>query len=414
MDIRNCVAAALLAIVSTAAFAQDNIRIAYIEGLSGPFANVGELGLHHLQIATETVNARGGVLGGRKLEAVPFDNKTSPQEALLAFKSAVGQGIGYIMQGNGSSVALALSDAVAKHNERNPSHPVVFLNYAAVDPALTNDRCTFGHFRFDADVDMKMQALTDAMTRQKNIKKVYLLNQDYSFGHAVAKTAREMLNKKRPDIEIVGDDLHPLGKVKDFSAYVSKIKASGANAVVTGNWGNDLSLLVKAGKDAGLSVDYYTFYAGAAGAVTVIGDSGVGHVKQVTTWHANIGGAEAAANVQAYRARFPGVPEDLYYSSIRRAVEMLALAMEKAKTDSPDRVDLALEGMRFSDDSGEIVMRADNHQLLQPLFVSTLVKAGGRNARFDVERTGLGFSSDARIESADTIMSTTCTMQRPK
>lgn len=414
MNIRNWVAALVLAWISAAAFAQDSIKIAYIEGLSGPFANVGEMGLRHLQIATESVNARGGVLGGRKFEAVPFDNKTSPQEALLAFKSAVGQGISYIMQGNGSSVALALSDAVAKHNERNPANPVMFLNYAAVDPALTNDRCTFGHFRFDADVDMKMQALTDAIARQKNIKKVYLLNQDYSFGHAVAKTAREMLKKKRPDIEIVGEDLHPLGKVKDFSAYVSKIKASGASAVVTGNWGNDLTLLVKAGKDAGLGLDYYTFYAGAAGAVTVIGDAGVGHVKQVTTWHANIDGKDAAVNVLAYRTRFPGAPEDLYYSSIRRAVEMLALAMNKAKSDNPDRVGLALEGMRYSDDSGEIVMRADNHQLVQPLFVSTLVKAGGSNARFDVERTGLGFSSDARIEAADTTMPTTCAMQRPK
>jgi branched-chain amino acid transport system substrate-binding protein len=414
MNIRLAIAAAALACVSAVASAQQTIKIAYIEGLSGPFANVGEMGLRHLQIAAETVNARGGVLGGRKFEAVAFDNKTSPQEALLAFKSAVGQGIRYIMQGNGSSVALALADAVAKHNERNPSQPVIFLNYAAVDPALTNERCTFGHFRFDADVDMKMQALTNAMAQQKSLRKVYLLNQDYSFGQAVARTARAMLAQKRPDVQIVGEDLHPLGKVKDFAPYVSKIKAAGADAVVTGNWGNDLTLLVKAGKDAGLAVDYYTFYAGAAGGVTVIGDAGVDHVKQVTTWHANIEGEGAAANVQAYRARFPGVPEDLYYSSIRRAVEMLAVAMDKAKTDKADRVGLALEGMRFTDDSGEVFMRPDNHQLLQPLYVSTLVKAGGRNARFDVERTGLGFTTKARIEAEDTRMPTTCAMQRPK
>jgi branched-chain amino acid transport system substrate-binding protein len=414
MRIRLALAAAALVCASAVAHAQETIKIAYIEGLSGPFANVGEMGLRHMQIAIETVNARGGVLGGRKFEAVPFDNKTSPQEALLAFKSAVGQGIRYIMQGNGSSVALALADAVAKHNERNPSQPVMFLNYAAVDPALTNERCTFGHFRFDADVDMKMQALTNAMAQQKNLRKVYLLNQDYSFGQAVARTARAMLAEKRPDVQIVGEDLHPLGKVKDFAPYVSKIKASGANAVVTGNWGNDLTLLVKAGKDAGLAVDYYTFYAGAAGAVTVIGEAGVGHVKQVTTWHANIEGSGAAANAQAYRARFPGAPEDLYYSSIRRSVEMLAIAMDKAKSASADRAGLALEGLSYSDDSGEVVMRADNHQLLQPLYVSTLVKAGGRNARLDVERTGLGFSTDARIEAADTRMPTTCAMQRPK
>ena len=150
-----------------------------------------------------------------------------------------------------------------------------FSNYAAVDPVLTNDKCNFWHFRFDADVDMKMQGLTNAMAARKSIKKVYLINQDYSFGQGVSKAAREMLAAKRPDVQIVGDDLHPLGKVKDFSPYVAKIKASGADSVITGNWGNDMLLLVKAGKDAGLNVDYFTYYSGGLGLPETIGEAGV-------------------------------------------------------------------------------------------------------------------------------------------
>ena len=167
---------------------------------------------------------------------------------------------------------------------RNPDRLVVYFNYGAVDPALTNDRCNFWHFRFDADADMKMAALTSYMATQKRIAKVYLINQDYAFGQAVARAAREMLAKKRPDIQVVGDDLHPLGKVKDFSPYIAKIKASGADTVVTGNWGADLALLVRAGKDAGLSVDYYTYYAGVAGGPAAIGEAGDGHVRQVSHW----------------------------------------------------------------------------------------------------------------------------------
>jgi branched-chain amino acid transport system substrate-binding protein len=393
--------------------AQDSIKIAFIEGLSGPFANVGEIGLRHYQIATEAVNARGGVLGGIKFEMVSFDSKTNPQEALLVLRQAIDQGIHYIAQGNGSSVALALADGVAKLNARNPGKSVVFLNYAAVDPALTNDKCTFWHFRFDADGDMKMRALTNYMATRKGIKKVYLINQDYSFGQAVAKSARTMLNAKRPDVEIVGDDLHPLGKVKDFSPYVAKIKATGADSVITGNWGNDLALLVKAGKDAGLKVDYYTYYAGAASVVTAIGDAGVGHVKQVTTWHANIGGKGAAEHTVAYRARFPDVRDDVYFSSVRVAIDALALAMEKAKSADPAKVARAMEGLKLEDDSGEVTIRADNHQLIQPLYVSTLVRANGKDVKFDVEKTGLGFRTDARIEGKDTVMPTTCKMQRP-
>jgi branched-chain amino acid transport system substrate-binding protein len=406
-------AAFLAPLLATPCAAEETIKIAFIEGLSGPFANVGEIGLRHYQLAAESVNARGGVLGGIKFEIVPFDHKTSPQEAQLVFKQAADQGIRYIAQGNGSSVALALSDPVAKHNERYMDKSVIFLNYAAVDPQLTNDKCNYWHFRFDADGDMKMQALTNYMAQQKSIKKVYLINQDYSFGQAVTKAAKAMLATKRPDIEIVGDDLHPLGKVKDFAPYIAKIKSSGADSVITGNWGNDLALLVKAGKEAGLQADYYTYYTGAGGAVTAFGEAGAGHVKQVTTWHSNIGGKHAGGHNTEYRTRFPEVKDDLYYSSIRESVNALALAIEKAKSADPAKVAPVLENLRFEDDSGEVYIRADNHQLVQPLYISTLVKSGGKDAKFDVEKTGLGFRTDARVEGADTVMATTCKFQKP-
>ncbi|MEO8159678.1 MAG: branched-chain amino acid ABC transporter substrate-binding protein, partial [Betaproteobacteria bacterium] len=244
-----------------AAVAADPIKIGFLDPLSGPFANVGEHGAREALLVMEGVNAAGGVLGGRKFELETFDTKSSPQEALISLKQMTDQGIRYFFMGNGSNVAIALSDAVSKHNSRNPDKSILFLNYGAVDPSLTNDKCSFWHFRFDADTDMKMQALTSYMAKQKGIKKVYLINQDYAFGQGVSRAARAMLAQKRPDIEIVGDDLHPVGKVKDFAPYVSKIKAAGADSIITGNWGNDMSLLVKAVKESGLKADLYTYYA---------------------------------------------------------------------------------------------------------------------------------------------------------
>ena len=146
---------------------------------------------------------------------------------------------------------------------------------------------------------------------------------------------------------------------------------------------------------------------------TAFGEAGAGHVKQVTTWHSNIGGKHAGEHNAAYRARFPDVSDDLYYSAIRESINALALAIEKAKSTDPGKVAAALENLVFEDDSGEVYMRADNHQLVQPLYISTLVKANGKNARFDVEKTGLGFRTDARIEGKDTVMPTTCKFQRP-
>jgi len=405
--------AGAIALFSLGTHAQSTIKIAYLEGLSGPFANVGEVGLRHLQYAADRVNAKGGVLG-QKLEVIPFDTKTSPQEAQLVFKQLVDQGIRYMMQGNGSAVAIALSEALAKHNSREPEKTVLYMNYGAVDPSLTNDKCNFYHFRFDADVDMKMQALTTYMAQQKDIKKVYLINQDYAFGQSVAKAARAMLAKKRADIEIVGDDLHPLGKVKDFAPYVAKIKASGATAVVSGNWGNDIALLIKAAKEAGLAAEFFTYYAGGLGTPPVIGEAGVGHLKQVTVFHSNIGGSRTAEEVTGYRKRFPDSKDDFYCTSIIAAVDMLTRSMEQTKSTDPTKVALAMENMKVDQVTGEAYMRSDNHQFVQPIFVSTFSKSNGKDVKFDVERTGFGFKTDARIEAKDTVLPTTCKFQRPK
>jgi ABC-type branched-chain amino acid transport systems, periplasmic component len=206
--------------------AAAQLKIAYIDPLSGGAASAGILAEKHLTYLIDRANAAGG-FNGEKLQLLSFDNKVNPQESLIALKKALDDGARYVFQGNGSSVALAITDAVLKHNERNPGKEALFFNYAAVDPVLTNEKCNFWHFRFDADADMKMSALTDAIAKLPQIKKVYLINQDYSFGKAVAEAATKMLAAKRPDIKIVGDELHPLQKVQDFSPYIAKIKASG-------------------------------------------------------------------------------------------------------------------------------------------------------------------------------------------
>lgn len=412
MKIRNIPFALGALALSLSALAADPIKIAVIDPLSGPFANVGEAMVRHMQMAADRINSRGGALGS-KFEIVALDSKSNPQEAQLALKQAVDQGIRYINQTNGSNVAAALIEAVNKHNERNPDKTVLFMNTGAVDPALTNDKCSFWHFRFDADADMKMAALTDAIAQNKNIKKIYLINQDYAFGQAVSKAGQAMISKKRPDIEITGNELHPLGKVKDFAPYIAKIKATGADSIITGNWGNDMTLLIKAARDADYKPDFYTYYAGGLGTPPALGDAGIGHLKQVTQWHANIGNEKSTASRQAYEKKFPDAKEDLFFTTHRIALEMLAKAMEQTKSTDPGKVAKAMEGMKIDEDAGEVSMRADNHQLIQTMFISTYTKVDGKDVKFDVERTGNGFRTDRRIEGKDTMMPTTCKMNRP-
>jgi branched-chain amino acid transport system substrate-binding protein len=387
--------------------AAADVKLAYIDPLSGGAASAGINAQKHFLYEVDKINAAGG-LNGEKLTIAFYDNKVDPQESLIALKKALDEGARYIFQGNGSAVALALSDAILKYNERNPGKEVLYFNYAAVDPALTNAKCNFWHFRFDSDADMKMAALTDQIAKAAEVKKVYLINQDYSFGRAVAAAARKMLAAKRPDIQIVGDELHPLQKVQDFSPYVAKIKASGADAVITGNWSNDMFLLLKAGKDAGLKVTWYTFYADALGAPTAIGRDGKDVVKVVTSYHTNVT-PELDPDVVAFKKRFTGKEDEFNYYRLNTAFGMFAAAATKAKSNDPIKVARALEGMKFTTSVGEVEMRADNHQLLQPLFVATFTD----HVKHDAEQTGLGFRTDARVEAKDTAMATTCQMQRP-
>lgn len=390
---------------------QAQVKIAYIDPLSGPFANVGEAGLKQFRDVVEIdVNQKGGV-NGQKMEIVPIDNKGSPQETLVALKNATDQGIRYVTQGNGSGAAAALLDGVNKWNARNPDKTVLYLNYAAVDPTLTNEKCSFWHFRFDAHVGMKIEAITNYIKTQNNIKKVFIIGQNYAHGQQVSAYSKAMLKAKRPDIEIVGDDLHPIGTVKDFSPYIAKIKASGADTVITGNWGNDMSLLAKAAKDAGLQAKFYTFYAGGLGTPATIGAAGDGKVIQVTEWHMNIPNNGLEKFALDFNKKYS--PVDFYYGRINTMIDMLAAAMNKAKSNDPKAVALALEDMTFKSGYGEVYMRKGDHQLVQPLILSIFSKAGSPGVKYDAEKTGYGFKSIANLSLKDADQPNTCVMERP-
>jgi branched-chain amino acid transport system substrate-binding protein len=408
LSIRAALAAAL-AVTALAAEAQT-VKIAFIDPQSGLMAPVGINILNSWRYVADIANEKNWA-GGPKFEIVGFDNKLSPQESLNALKQAIDQGIRYVVQGNGSSVALALQDAVEKHNERNPGKEIVYLNYAAVDPDMTNSKCTYWHFRLDANADMKMEALTSFLAKDPKIKSVYLLNQNYSFGQAVAKAAKEYLARKRPDIKIVGEDLHPLAQLKDFAPYVAKIKAAGADTVITGNWGSDLALLIKAGKDAGLNVNYYTYYAGTTGVPTAMGAAGEDRVRFVGYWNANNEKFVGGDIVEGFKKKYK---DDYYTMATYTAIAMLAKAFKETKSTDPAKVAAALEGMKVQSLNGEVEMRKQDHQLLQPLYIAKWVKTNGKDVKFDQENTGYGWKTEALLPTYVATQPTSCQMKRPK
>ncbi|GJD52364.1 hypothetical protein OPKNFCMD_5129 [Methylobacterium crusticola] len=402
-------AAGLVALAAgTALAAPMSLKIAFVDPLSGGGASTGEAGLRTFQYMAEQLNAKNADL---KLEVTGYDNKLNPQESLVQLQKAIDSGARVVVQGQGSAVAAALVDFVGKYNDRNPGKEVVYLNYAAVDPALTNAKCNYWHFRFDANSDIKMNALTNYIKNKPEVKKVYLINQDYSFGQAVRSAARAMLKEKRPDVQIVGDEVAPLQKVTDFSPYVAKIKASGADTVITGNWAQDMALLLKAAGDAGLQANFYTYYGGGAGGPTAIKQANLSNrVFQIAEGYANIPYPPGHEFEKAFRAR---IGQELTYPRVVNLMNILAKAALSAKSVDPRNLAKAMDTIHNDTMYGkDSFFRPDDHQIFQPMYISRFGPVDTAKD-FDAENTGWGWTGDGEVSAQDSLLPTTCKMDRP-
>ena len=390
------------------ASAEDTIKIAYVDPFSGPFASGGDEFLKIFKVLFDRQNAKGGALG-KKFELVPFDDKLQPAEALIALKNITDQNIPFIMQCTGSNVGAALIDGVSKHNARNPDNRILYLNCGALATELTNEKCDFWQFRFAGSVDMRAAARIKSLP--KDVTKVYLLNQDYLFGQSIQHDTKKWLEKLRPDIQIVGDELMPFGKVQDFSSYVTKIKASGAQSVLTGNYNRDLNLLIKAAVEAGLDVRFDTFLAHLIGGPTAIGAAGENRLTSVFEYSGNVPvdlkNAEAEKFGTDWRAS-----HDTDFSTLNfmTMLDMLAKAIDKAGSTDALKVALALEDMHVQDMVGqENIMRKEDHQLLMPYYVGVFSK----DVKYDSEHTGFGWKTVMTASAAELTLPTICKMKRP-
>lgn len=402
------------AVAAGAAQAQEKtFKIAFIDPLSGPFANIGQLMLSNIQVPVHDINGKGGVLKGTQLQLLQYDSKLSAQESQSALQAAIDAGARAVVTGgSGSSVVSALVAAAARHNERNPDRAILVLNHSSIDPDLTGKACNFWHFRFEANSAMKMKAIANYVKKQPHVKNVYLFNQNYAHGRQWAHYGQELVGLARPDIKFVGSDLHPIGSVKDFSPYVAKIKTTGADSLITGNWGQDLVLLIKAAGDAGYNLRYFNHSAGAApGMVLAVSQSKIGQVTWVAEWHpgqADMPKVDALA--KAYKAR---TGSEYLSPRMDLTVRMLAAAINKAGSTEPLKIARAMEDLTLDSAIGPVRMRAEDHQLLLPQVVNTIAPVDGTAVKTGWEGTNWGFRTDAVYSGNELAQGTECKMQRP-
>jgi branched-chain amino acid transport system substrate-binding protein len=317
-----------------------------------------------------------------------------------------------ITGGSGSSVVAALVAAAARHNERNPDKAILILNHSSIDPDLTGKACNFWHFQFEANTAMKMKAIANFVKKQGDVKNVYLLNQDYAHGKQWARYGQELVGLARPDVKFVGQDFHAIGRVKDFAPYVAKIKVTGADSVITGNWGQDLTLLLKAASDAGYDLRYFNHSAGSApGTVLAMSQSKLGKLTWVAEWHPGQEGTpKVDALGKAYKAK---TGKDFLSPRMDLTLRILAAAINKAGSTEPLKIARALENLEFDSTVGPVRMRAEDHQLLLPQVVNTIAPVDGKTVKVGWEGTNWGFRTDAVYTGNELAQGTECKMQRP-
>lgn len=386
----------------------QTVRIAFIDPLSGPASDIGHNSLKSWQFVAERLSGAGNPAGVRFLIA-GFDNKGSPQESLNALKAAIDQGFRYVVQGNGSGVTAALSDAITRHNHRAPGKAVVLINYAAMDPALTREKCSFWHFRIEPDTAMKMRAIAMFLKQRPEMRKVYLLNQNYAHGQQFSRFFREAVAEQGLPIEVVGDELHPPFRLDDFKSHVDRVKASGAQALVSGNWGSDLTHLVRSLQAQKSTLPLLGYYPALKDVPTELAQGAVAFpVYQVAQTHTNTGG-DVGRIATEFRARFG---EDFVVSASRDGLVMLGQAIAQAASIDPLAVARQLSGLHFEGSGGPVTLRADDHQLQAGLFISRWQTV---DARFPLaaEATGHTFAPVMRLEAAQLTRPNGCQMLVP-
>jgi len=392
-------------------FATETVRIASLDMLSGGLAGFGHSALKHWQFLAEKANKEQWA-GDVQFEIIPFDTKMSPQEALVQLRQVQDKGIRYVVQGASSSaVGLALQEAIARYNDRNPGKEIVYLNYAAAAPAMTGEKCNYWHFRTDAHVNMKIGAMAQHMAADENIKKVYLLNPNYAYGQDAARAAREFLQKARPGIEIVGDDYHPTGQVKDFSPYIAKIMQSKADALMTVSFGNDLALMVRAANDMGMqNTRIYTLSGNSQGMGAVFGAASVERVMLTGAYNMNDDRWGATGVAQEYHQK---MGEDYFFGAADGAMRLLTAGIRKAGSTDPAKVAASMSGLAFDSLVGPVVMRAQDHQLDMPIYIDTWGKMDGATVKLDQDGSGFGWRMVHVAPREQTAMPTVCQMKRP-
>jgi branched-chain amino acid transport system substrate-binding protein len=390
--------------------AADPVKIAVIENLSGPGSTTNREFALATRYWVEQVNAAGGIRGAR-LDYLEYDSQGTTATAAEKFRSAVADGAQIIVQGGSSGIAGQLTEDVRKYNLRNPAQPVLYINPGSEALELTGEKCHFYFFRFATNAEMRVKSLVSAMKQAGDLgAKVFSINQNYSWGKDMQ--AAIDADAALGGYGVVDRVLHDTNKIQDFSPYVARIKASGADTVITGNWASDLVLLVKEIATSGLKVKFGAMFLDLPGSLESAGDAALGYYT-VESSNKEVGGEATLALYGDYNKR---VGHDPSSSETRTLFALQTLQAALGAIDLSKRMDVtalarALENAKAETPMGEVSVRAADHQASVPLIVSVV----STDAKYKRSGLSLGLKPVKTVPGPEAInpVQPSCKMEHP-
>ena len=347
----------------------EPIAMLALDPLSGVMKDIGDRYQLGIRFAVEEINAAGGLLG-RPIKMFYDDSQLKPDVAARKVsRYASEEKVKFIMTGTGTHVAKAMAQVAEKEK-------IIMVNYGAAGDELTGKDFSPYHFRAALSTGQQSGALA-AYFAGTAYKKYYLLCQDYAFGHDVAEAFKKAMKKFKPDWQLAGEDYHPVG-TKDMGPYVSKIISSGAEVLITGNWGADLLVLLKQGAALGLKAKVGSYYLTDTNALPAIGDAAVGNITvEVYMLTEDTPQNKAFVDRWTKRKLDPNHPYPAWLiGKSYQAFMFMVEAIKQAKSTDADAIIKAWEGMSYDALVGRMMMRACDHQVVTPISVAEVIPSG--------------------------------------
>ena len=353
----------------------EPIKMVEINPQSGVMKDIGDRHQLGVKFAVDEINAAGGLLG-RPIKMFYDDSQLKPDVATRKAERYIAEEkVEFIISGVGTHVSKALAPVAEKNK-------VIFLNDGAAGDELTGKDFTPYQFRVCLSTAQQSGALA-AYFATKPYKKYYILNQDYAFGHDVAEAFKKAMKRMKPDWELVGEDYHPIG-AKDMAPYISKVIASGAEVMITGDYGADLRVLLKQAAGLGLKAKVGSYYLVDPYALQEIGDAAIGAIT-IEIYMLTEDTPQNKAFVERWKKRNidPNQPYPTWLiGKAYQATMFMAEAIKKAKSTKADDVIKAWEGLSYDAPVGRMTMRPCDHQVITPISVGEIAAGPGPFYKF--------------------------------